>query len=341
MRDDSRVTVTRMFLPDTVLELARVQHGAVTTRQLLRAGLTHGRIHNLQAAGFLHRLHQGVYAVGHVAPSDARRCSAAVLALSPDGALTGHSAGRLLGTSRRRFDRTQVLVRGDRRRRRGMDIIKHHRFEPTDTFRHNDIQVANLGWILLTMAADSSVGELTRTLREHSFHFGVDIDGMQQFLDEMEGTPDIGRVREACDALLRRDGGTDSSFEDRFKDELHARFPDVAWTSNFRVTMPDGAIRRLDFYAAEHLLCVEADPEQHDFVVDHLADVRNDMALAVAYCIRTVRVRRDAFESDPATALMPISAYLAQPTLLPIGARNVGGGLTMQKLAPLTPRFSP
>jgi hypothetical protein len=48
-----------------VAELAAAQHGVVSRRQLIAAGLGRGAVHKRVAGGRLHLIHRGVYAVGH------------------------------------------------------------------------------------------------------------------------------------------------------------------------------------------------------------------------------------------------------------------------------------
>jgi very-short-patch-repair endonuclease/predicted transcriptional regulator of viral defense system len=63
-----------------VAELATRQHGVISTQQLLAAGLAPGGISRPVRAGRLHRIHQGVYAVGHRRISVQGRWMAAILA---------------------------------------------------------------------------------------------------------------------------------------------------------------------------------------------------------------------------------------------------------------------
>lgn len=63
-----------------IAEVARRQHGVLSTQQLLECGLSLSGISRRADDGGLHRLHRGVYAVGHVAPSPPREWMAAVLA---------------------------------------------------------------------------------------------------------------------------------------------------------------------------------------------------------------------------------------------------------------------
>jgi predicted transcriptional regulator of viral defense system len=55
----------RVPLDLAVAALAARQHGVVSVAQMLGIGLTHRMIEWRVAAGWLHRIHHGVYAVGH------------------------------------------------------------------------------------------------------------------------------------------------------------------------------------------------------------------------------------------------------------------------------------
>lgn len=66
--------------PDRILAaLARRQHGVVSSEQLLLHGFTHEFIQRLVRSGHLHRLHRGVYAVGHINITWKGHCAAAAL----------------------------------------------------------------------------------------------------------------------------------------------------------------------------------------------------------------------------------------------------------------------
>jgi very-short-patch-repair endonuclease len=78
-----------------VAEVAARQHGVVTRRQIEAAGLGSKAITSRIRRGQLHRLHRGVYAVGHRAPSWHQRWMAAVLACGDGAMLSHHSAAAL------------------------------------------------------------------------------------------------------------------------------------------------------------------------------------------------------------------------------------------------------
>jgi len=82
--------------PDAAIaRIAASQHGVVTARQLAAAGFGRMAISERAKNGRLHRLHRGVYAVGHCAPTHHGRWMAAVLACGEGAVLSHHSAAAL------------------------------------------------------------------------------------------------------------------------------------------------------------------------------------------------------------------------------------------------------
>ena len=75
--------------------LATRQHGVVGGRQLRALGCSGAAITRMLAAGYLHRIHRGVYAVGHRDLSVRGRWMAAVLACHEGSVLSHRSAGSL------------------------------------------------------------------------------------------------------------------------------------------------------------------------------------------------------------------------------------------------------
>jgi len=80
-----------------VARIAARQHGVVSVEQLNRVGLDKSAISRRSKRGRLHRIHRGVYAVGHRAPSWHARWMAAVLACGEDAVLSHGSAASLWG----------------------------------------------------------------------------------------------------------------------------------------------------------------------------------------------------------------------------------------------------
>jgi very-short-patch-repair endonuclease len=78
-----------------VAEIAGRQHGVVRFDQLLWAGLSRSAVKRWTAAGRLHRLHRGVYAVGHTRLTPEGRIIAAVFACGK-GAVASHGSAAYL-----------------------------------------------------------------------------------------------------------------------------------------------------------------------------------------------------------------------------------------------------
>ncbi|HET7454372.1 MAG TPA: type IV toxin-antitoxin system AbiEi family antitoxin domain-containing protein [Solirubrobacterales bacterium] len=78
-----------------IAQIAARQHGVITAKQLAEVGLGRAAISERVSRGRLHRLHRGVYAVGHRAPSWHGRWMAAVLACGEGAVLSHHSAAAL------------------------------------------------------------------------------------------------------------------------------------------------------------------------------------------------------------------------------------------------------
>jgi very-short-patch-repair endonuclease len=115
-----------------IAALATRQYGVVTRAQLTAMGLGRRAIDVRLAAGHLHRLHAGVYAVGHHAPRRETRWLAAVLACGDGAVLSHRSAASLWRIREGEGPRPDVTV--DTRSGRAHRGIVVHRSQlaPTD-----------------------------------------------------------------------------------------------------------------------------------------------------------------------------------------------------------------
>lgn len=107
-----------------VARVAALQHGVVTTVQLRMAGIDKSGVTRRVRLGRLHRVHQGVYAVGHEGLSREGRWMAAVLACGEEAVLSHGSAAALWGLLRPLEGPVHVSVpsNGGRRKRRGIRV---------------------------------------------------------------------------------------------------------------------------------------------------------------------------------------------------------------------------
>jgi very-short-patch-repair endonuclease len=104
--------------------LAASQHGVVTARQLAVLGLGRSAISERASKGSLHRIHRGVYAVGHRGLSLHGRFMAAVLACG-EGAVLSHGSAAVLWKLLRPLDgpvHVSVPTTSGLRKRRGIHL---------------------------------------------------------------------------------------------------------------------------------------------------------------------------------------------------------------------------
>jgi predicted transcriptional regulator of viral defense system len=80
-----------------VARIAARQHGVISLTQLNAAGIGSNGITRRVRDRRLHRIHRGVYAVGHMGLSHHGRWMAAVLACGPGAVLSHRAAGALWG----------------------------------------------------------------------------------------------------------------------------------------------------------------------------------------------------------------------------------------------------
>lgn len=81
---------------DNLALIAGAQRGRISTEQLLLAGYSRRMIRTGVANGLLHRVHHGVYAVGHLAEIELGRETAALLAVGPAAVLVSTTALEVL-----------------------------------------------------------------------------------------------------------------------------------------------------------------------------------------------------------------------------------------------------
>jgi very-short-patch-repair endonuclease len=140
MRAESR------SLPATISELATRQHGVVSRTQLLEIGVPAATIGGWLRRGHLHRLHRGVYAVGHALLTQEGRWLAAVFGCGPGSFLSHGPAAQLLGIvpRRERFALHVSVLGGVDRSPRGILCHRPRSLERRDTMVRNRIPVTTV-----------------------------------------------------------------------------------------------------------------------------------------------------------------------------------------------------
>jgi len=139
------------------------QHGAISYAQLLEAGLTPDAVDHRVAAGWLHRVHRGVFAVGHPAMTQRGRWLAAVLSGGDSAVLSHRSAAALWGLAPD-GRRPAVTVPGLARRGPSGVEVHANRIRPGDTLLVDGIRVTKVARTLLDLAEVLTLDQLVQAI---------------------------------------------------------------------------------------------------------------------------------------------------------------------------------
>ncbi len=248
----------RRFSPTTwdkvVARLAERQHGVVAARQLASIGLSRNAVSARAQAGRLHRVHQGVYAVGHpVLTVDGRRM-AAVLAAGPGAVLSHASAAALWEIRPTSATRIEVTVRsaGGRTKRPGLRIHRAPTLRADEITEHHGIRVTTPARTLLDIAATLPHRALERALDEAEINQLYDLTSLDAMIRDHAGA----RGAAALGRALGHDAGTTAT-----KSELEELFLAICDRHGIERPAVNGEVAGLevDFVFADRMLAVETD----------------------------------------------------------------------------------
>jgi predicted transcriptional regulator of viral defense system len=194
---------------------AKRQHGVVARRQLREWGMASDAIDRRLLAGRLHRIHAGVYAVGHEVLSREGHWMAAVLAAGP-GAVLSHSAAAALWRIRNPSSGA-IHVTTPRKCRSTQTIRRHRSRIPADEVTVVEgIPVTTVPRTLFDLAAVSSVENVEFALREAEYRRLHDPLSLPDLLARYPGRRGSRAIR-ACLARRAEHGGrTRSPLEEVF-----------------------------------------------------------------------------------------------------------------------------
>ncbi|HXR31643.1 MAG TPA: type IV toxin-antitoxin system AbiEi family antitoxin domain-containing protein [Solirubrobacterales bacterium] len=196
-------------------ELARRQHGVASWRQLLELGLSRDAISHRSASGRLHRLHRGVYAVGHLALSNEGEWMAAVLAAGEGAVLSHASAAALWGLIRPTSQPPEVTVARSSRSTHG--LRRHRSLLGSDEITtKRAIPVTCVARTLFDMAARVQPWRFERMVREAEFLKLPQTPSLAELYQRHPRRRGARRVRSTLEGLSLAQGVSRSALEDRF-----------------------------------------------------------------------------------------------------------------------------
>lgn len=169
-------------------ELARRQHGVVAVWQLLALGLSRREIERRAESGRLHRVHKGVYAVGHRKLTYRGRWMAGVLACGRDAVLSHRNAAALWNLLP--YDGGLVHVTVNARGRRAFGHVRPHqprRLHPDDVTVVDGIPVTSVARTLLDIGATEPTRRLERAFEAAERERSLDMRAVQALLERSHG----------------------------------------------------------------------------------------------------------------------------------------------------------
>jgi predicted transcriptional regulator of viral defense system len=184
-------------LDAAIATLAARQHGVVEYQQLVALGLSRQSIDHRVRTGRLHRIHRGVYAVGHKRVTQRGRWMAAVLA-GGEGAVLSHRSAAALWNLLPARGRMHVTAPRDLRDRDGIDFHSQSlQFDEITT--HDGIPTTTVARTLLDIAA-TDPDQLERAFNEAEYRRLWDATGVTELLrryPRRSGTPALAKLLDA------------------------------------------------------------------------------------------------------------------------------------------------
>lgn len=233
-------------------DLARAQHGVVSSEQLREVGYTPQAIQHRIRTGRLYPLHRGVYAIGRPHVTDHGRWMAAVLACG-EGAVLSHSSAAALwriGPEKRRVVELS-LPSLSRRCRPGLQIHQRPSRRERDTTAEHGIPVTTPIQTLIDLSLRLDRRGIERCINEADKYDLVHPPELRKALDERVGEPGVAVLRQILDRRTFR----------LTKEELERRFFPLARKAGLPVPLTGQWVNEfeVDFYWPDLGLVVETD----------------------------------------------------------------------------------
>ena len=290
--------------------LAERQHGVVARRQLLALGLSPTMVKDRLAAGRLHRVHRGVYAVGHGKLTLRGRWMAAVLACGPEAFLSHRAALALWDLRETASGLIEVTVRGPGKPGPEGVVVRCTRvLADADAAEVDGIAVTSLAWTVVDYAAIANqrqVRLVLEALDRRRIYIGRELDEL------LERTPNRKGVKTLRKAIAEMKGPApwlQSELEETFRELIRASdLPEHE--ANVLV---EGEL--VDALWRHERVIVELDGFAfHKSRAQFEADRLRDAKLTVAG-YRVLRVTQQRLHNEPEAVLAEIRALLSAARL--------------------------
>jgi len=282
-----------------IAALADRQHGVVAAWQLVALGISHDAVLRRAAAGRLHRIYHGVYAVGYSKLTPKGHRMAAVLAYGPEAVLSHQTAAAQwnIGQPSSKFHVTTPTSRRSRPSIRAHTAILH----PEDVTVRDGIPITSVARTILDLAATLHHDALTRLIEEADRKERFDLKALDRTIARRPQAAGVRRLKAVLSAY-RGTADTRSKLERDFRKLIaQAGLPEP----QYNVVV---AGLTVDVYWPEWKLVVELDGELYHnspraFETDRIRD-----ATLQKIDVRVLRVTGKRMDDDPAAVLTDVLA---------------------------------
>lgn len=271
--------------------------GHIHNRELRQLGLTASAISVRCRTGKLIRIHQGVYAVGHVQRTPIARADAAVLACGPRAVLSHDSAAALYGL--RKWPRVPEISSALRHQRPGIRSHRNSALTRADVTTRDGIRVTTPARTLADIAPRLTDIQLERAIHEARRNHDLPDPQLARLY---QLCPRAARVFDAGEAPSR------SIFQHYLKTFLRDRgFP-----------IPEFEVRwhgyEVDAFYQDAQLIIELDGYRDHSQPDRFEQDRHRDALALELGVATLRITWRRLTRDPDDLDRQLRAILAART---------------------------
>ncbi|MGH3248544.1 MAG: type IV toxin-antitoxin system AbiEi family antitoxin domain-containing protein [Trebonia sp.] len=256
-------------IPSTLRQLAKIQGGMVSRRQVIRSGMSEKSVDWLIAKGAWQRVHWGVYATFTGPLSRNAQLWAALLHGGPGARLSHETAAELLGLTDRLAPSIHLKIPAGRHIARAEGLVAHRSNRPDPGWRHplgvpRHTLVEETIFDLVDAAdyLDTAIGWVTMA-------FGRHLTSERSLRDEAAARKKLRWRKQIDDVITASAGGAHSVLEYRYDRDVARAHGLPAATRQFRFRKPSGTWGFRDRYHDQYKLAVELDGKQA-----HRADQR-------------------------------------------------------------------
>jgi Protein of unknown function (DUF559) len=293
-----------------VAELAGRQRGVVSVDELRHLRVTDDEVESWVERGRLHRLHEGVYAVGHRALPPGGRFLAAVLAGGQDASLAQLSAAAHRGLRRDApGDVDVIVVRSGERDREGIRFHRPRIYDPAlDTEIVDGIRCTTVARTLVDLAGVLRYDRLEAAVERAEYLRLLDLKAIADVLARISRPRGVSNLRRCLgpDRLAAAMAGSDLE-RDYLRLILGAGIARPVLQAPFELT--PGEWVRADFYWPARRLIIEADGPHHALPLQAAKDARRDRLLT-AMGERVHRFPHTEIEETPELVIATTRALL-------------------------------